>query len=82
MRPYAAMLQECKPKPRMLQAEAFAALVQLQLIAVGGAVKTIVALLRKPENRLAAVTMLGKTSELCYDQVGRCHSETKENIDD
>ena len=80
LRPYAAMLQEFQAMTGMLQAEAFAALVQLQLIAVGGAVKTIVALLRKPDNRLAAITMLGKTSELCYDQVGRCHSETEENV--
>ncbi len=51
------------------QAEAFAALVQMGLIAIPGAVKTVVALLKKPDNRSAANTMMGKTAELCYDQV-------------
>ena len=30
--------------------------------------QTIITLLRKPENRCAAVTMLGKTVEMCYLQ--------------
>ena len=33
-----------------------------------GAVQTIITLLKKPENRCAAVTMLGKTVEMCYSQ--------------
>ena len=33
-----------------------------------GAVQTIITLLKKPENRCAAVTMLGKTVEMCYLQ--------------
>lgn len=40
-----------------------------------GAVTTIIALLRKPENRSAAVTMLGKTVELCLQQVTRLLSQ-------
>ncbi|KAJ7519822.1 hypothetical protein O6H91_20G057200 [Diphasiastrum complanatum] len=51
------------------QAEAFAALVNLQFIPVTGAVSTIITLLRKPENRSAAITMLGKTVELCLQQL-------------
>jgi len=51
------------------QAEAFAALVNGGLIGIEGAVKTIVALLRKLDNRSAAVTMMGKTAELCVEQV-------------
>lgn len=39
------------------------------LIGISGAVKTIVALLRKPDNRSAAITCLGKTAELCVEQV-------------
>lgn len=34
-----------------------------------GAITTIITLLRKPETRCAAVTMLGKTVELCLQQV-------------
>lgn len=30
--------------------------------------QTIITLLKKPENRCAAVTMLGKTVEMCYLQ--------------
>ncbi|KAK9814761.1 hypothetical protein WJX72_011057 [[Myrmecia] bisecta] len=51
------------------QAEAFAALVYLEFVAVPGAVQTIATLLQKPENRCAAVTMLGKTVELCFQQL-------------
>jgi hypothetical protein len=39
------------------------------LIGISGAVKTIVALLKKPDNRSAAITCLGKTAELCVEQV-------------
>jgi hypothetical protein len=34
-----------------------------------GAVTTIITLLRKPDTRCAAITMLGKTVELCVQQV-------------
>ncbi|KAG6543105.1 hypothetical protein Mapa_015354 [Marchantia paleacea] len=50
-------------------AEAFAALVNLEFVSTSGAITTIIALLRKPENRCAAVTMLGKTVELCLQQL-------------
>ncbi|CAM6126900.1 unnamed protein product [Calypogeia fissa] len=50
-------------------AEAFASLVNLEFVSIPGAVTTIIALLRKPENRCAAVTMLGKTVELCLQQL-------------
>ncbi|KAK9838376.1 hypothetical protein WJX81_008030 [Elliptochloris bilobata] len=54
-------------------AEAFASLVQLDFVSIPGAVQTIITLLKKPENRCAAVTMLGKTVEMCYLQLGqRC----------
>ncbi|KAL2652534.1 hypothetical protein R1flu_020662 [Riccia fluitans] len=50
-------------------AEAFASLVTLEFVSISGAITTIIALLRKPENRSAAVTMLGKTVELCLQQL-------------
>lgn len=50
-------------------AESFAALINMELIPLTGAVTTIMTLLRKPENRCAAVTMLGKTVELCLQQL-------------
>ena len=50
---------------------AFAALVLIEFVPVGGATQTITALLKKPDNRCAAITMLGKTIELCHEQV-RC----------
>jgi hypothetical protein len=46
-------------------AEVFAALVKLEFVSIPGAVTTISTLLQKPENRSAAITMLGKTVELC-----------------
>ncbi|CAI5472926.1 unnamed protein product [Closterium sp. Yama58-4] len=52
-----------------VHAEAFAALVHLEFVSIQGAVTTILTLLRKPDNRCAAVTMLGKTVELCAPQV-------------
>ena len=51
------------------QAEAFAALVLMDFVSIAGATQTIVTLLKKPDNRCAAITMLGKTIELCSDQV-------------
>ena len=41
----------------------------LGTVSVPGAIQTISALLKKPDNRCAAITMMGKTVELCYDQV-------------
>lgn len=52
-----------------LQAEAFATLVQMESLTIQGAVKTITALLKYPEKRVAAITMMGKTAELCYNKV-------------
>mmetsp|Transcript_44422 Transcript_44422/g.113491 ORF Transcript_44422/g.113491 Transcript_44422/m.113491 type:complete len:307 (+) Transcript_44422:554-1474(+) len=48
-------------------AEAFAALVKLGTVSISGSITTIITLLNKAENRCAAVTMLGKTCELCGD---------------
>lgn len=56
------------PRRLMSQAEAFAALVLIDFVSIAGATQTIVTLLKKPDNRCAAITMLGKTIELC-DQV-------------
>ena len=39
---------------------------------VNGAVSTIATLLKKPETRSAAVTMLGKSVELCTQQMLAC----------
>jgi hypothetical protein len=50
-------------------AEAFATLVNLEFVPINGAVTSIITLLRKPETRCAAVTMLGKTVELCLQQL-------------
>ncbi|GBG71186.1 hypothetical protein CBR_g8489 [Chara braunii] len=50
-------------------AESFAALVNMGFLNVTGAVRSITNLLQKPENRSAAVTMLGKTVELCLQQL-------------
>mmetsp|Transcript_8135 Transcript_8135/g.23343 ORF Transcript_8135/g.23343 Transcript_8135/m.23343 type:complete len:314 (-) Transcript_8135:57-998(-) len=46
-------------------AEAFAALVKLGTVSISGSITTIITLMNKPENRCAAVTMLGKTCDLC-----------------
>jgi hypothetical protein len=50
-------------------AEAFAALIKLEFVPITGAVTTIVTLLQKPETRCAAITMLGKTVEMCFAQL-------------
>ena len=50
------------------QAEAFAALVLIDFVSISGATQTIMTLLKKPDNRCAAITMLGKTIELCHEQ--------------
>eukprot|EP00798_Chlamydomonas_sp_ICE-L_P001299 gene1299-32650_t len=56
------------------QAEAFAVLVMLDFVAVDGAAQTIERLLNKPDTRSAAVTMLGKTVELCHEKlVTKCN---------
>jgi hypothetical protein len=47
--------------------QAFAALVKLGTVSISGSITTIITLLNKPENICAAVTMLGKTCELCGD---------------
>uniref|UniRef100_A0A7S0S0L2 Guanine nucleotide-binding protein subunit beta-like protein n=1 Tax=Pyramimonas obovata TaxID=1411642 RepID=A0A7S0S0L2_9CHLO len=54
-----------------LHAEAFANLVQLKYVATNAMVRTVRTLLAKPDgaNKCAAVTMLGKTVELCYAQL-------------
>lgn len=46
-------------------AETFAALVKVEFVRIDAAISTITTLLQKPETRCAAVTMLGKTIELC-----------------
>ncbi len=51
------------------QAEAFATLVREDSLSIQGAVKTICALLKSPDKRVAAITMMGKTAELCYNKV-------------
>ena len=50
-------------------AEAFASLVKLEFVSITGAVTTITTLLQQPDTRCAAVTMLGKTVELCLTQL-------------
>ena len=57
--------------PASVQAEAFATLVLIDFVTIGGAAQTIMTLLKKPDNRCAAITMLGKTIELCHEQVRR-----------
>jgi len=46
-------------------AETFAAFAKVEFIPIVAAISTITKLLRKPENRCASITMLGKTIELC-----------------
>ncbi|EFN58996.1 hypothetical protein CHLNCDRAFT_137639 [Chlorella variabilis] len=47
-----------------VHAEAFAALVSIEIVPIDGAIQTMCTLARNPEKRGAAVTMLGKTVEL------------------
>ncbi|KAG0613087.1 hypothetical protein M758_6G075600 [Ceratodon purpureus] len=62
-------------------AEAFAALVNLEFVSINGAITTIITLLRKPETRCAAVTMLGKTVELCLQQLTeKCDPSTLQDL--
>ncbi|PRP87251.1 hypothetical protein PROFUN_01513 [Planoprotostelium fungivorum] len=49
----------------LCQAECFAVLVKMELVDVTRAVVTMTALVQKQETRCAAVTMLGKTVEMC-----------------
>jgi len=58
---------DCDRMEFFIYAEAFAALVKLEIVLVTGAITTITVLLRKPETRAAAITMLGKTVELCIN---------------
>eukprot|EP00877_Chromochloris_zofingiensis_P012503 jgi/Chrzof1/7506/Cz02g26090.t1 len=57
----------------LLQAEAFAVLVEIDFVGIDGALQTIDKLLKKPDNRSAAITMLGKTVEKCSDKLGACN---------
>lgn len=62
-------------------AEAVAALVLLELAPASAAVKTIITLMKIPENRSAAITLLGKTVELCSDSVKeKCDPELIETL--
>jgi len=56
---------DCNRMDFFAYAEAFAALVKVEFVNISGAITTITTLLQKPESRCAAVTMLGKTVELC-----------------
>ena len=62
---------DAKRQDFFLHAEVFANLVQLKYITTSAMVKTVRTLLAKSEgaNKCAAVTMLGKTVELCYAQM-------------
>ncbi|XP_024525238.1 uncharacterized protein LOC9658466 isoform X3 [Selaginella moellendorffii] len=62
-------------------AEAFASIVQMEFVPLVGAVQSIVQLLRKQETRCAAVTMLGKTVELCLQQLNeKCDLTTLSDL--
>ncbi|GFR52833.1 hypothetical protein Agub_g15459 [Astrephomene gubernaculifera] len=52
-------------------ADAFATLVKFEAVPMDGAVQTLARLLLKPDNRVAGVTMLGKTVEYCGEQLLR-----------
>ncbi|KAL6754804.1 WD40-repeat-containing domain protein [Haematococcus lacustris] len=54
-------------KELILQAEAFAILVKLECIKLDGALQTLEKLVVKPDNRAAAITMLGKTLDINKD---------------
>jgi hypothetical protein len=56
---------DCNRMDFFAYAEAFAALVKVEFVNISGAITTITTLLQKPDTRCAAVTMLGKTVELC-----------------
>lgn len=56
---------DCDRREFFAHAEAFAALVKLEFVSVTGAVTTVTTLLREADTRCAAITMLGKTVELC-----------------
>eukprot|EP00667_Euglena_gracilis_P006325 EG_transcript_6378 len=58
---------DCVRAEFFAHAEAFAALVKLEFVSIKGAITTINTLLKKEDNRCAALTMLGKTVELCLD---------------
>eukprot|EP00245_Coleochaete_scutata_P012341 TRINITY_DN4766_c0_g1_i3.p1 TRINITY_DN4766_c0_g1~~TRINITY_DN4766_c0_g1_i3.p1 ORF type:complete len:567 (+),score=75.98 TRINITY_DN4766_c0_g1_i3:122-1822(+) len=65
------------------QAEAFASFVNLEFVSITGAISTIITLLKKPENRSAAITMLGKTVELCLPQLtDKCNEATLNELAD
>jgi hypothetical protein len=56
---------DCDRREFFAYAEAFASLVKLEFVSITGAVTTITTLLQQNDTRCAAVTMLGKTVELC-----------------
>lgn len=58
----------CDWKARLVCSDAATDDAQRLAGGCAGAVQTIITLLKKPENRCAAVTMLGKTVEMCYLQ--------------
>ena len=60
---------DCDRRDFFAYAEAFASLVKLDFVSVSGAVTTITTLLQSPDTRCAAITMLGKTVELCLAQL-------------
>ena len=64
-------------------AEVFARLVELGELPIAGAVHSIVRLLRNPEKRMAAVTMLGKTVEVCFSSLTeRCDRSAMDSLRD
>jgi len=56
---------ECNRMEFFAYAEAFASLVKMECIGITGAIATIIHMLGSAETRSAAITMLGKTVELC-----------------
>ena len=60
---------EAEKREFFLQAEAFAALIQHSCFPPEKAALTFSTLLKKPENRAAALTMLAKTLELALGQM-------------
>eukprot|EP00696_Hemimastix_kukwesjijk_P007498 gnl/Hemi2/19481_TR6475_c0_g1_i1.p1 gnl/Hemi2/19481_TR6475_c0_g1~~gnl/Hemi2/19481_TR6475_c0_g1_i1.p1 ORF type:complete len:300 (+),score=96.93 gnl/Hemi2/19481_TR6475_c0_g1_i1:43-900(+) len=71
----------CNRMDFFLHAEAFASLVKLDLVAITGAVNTIVAFIGNHEKRSAGMTMLGKTVELCLQQLtDKCDTEALNSL--
>jgi len=68
---------DCDRREFLSYAEAFAALVKLEFVSIPGAVTTIITLLKKPDTRSAAITMLGKTVEICPNLLQERCEQTK-----